>query len=62
MTGSTHSSASAMRHSSANMQMNAPTIVVSEMSTSSGPWCASSVISNRSFVTRERSLPVRTRS
>ena len=37
MTGSTHSSASAMRQSIVNMHTNAPRIVVSEMSTSSGP-------------------------
>ena len=36
--------------------------VVTEMSTSSGPWCASSVMSKRSVVTRDMSLPVRTLS
>ena len=39
--------------------MNAPASVTNEMNRSSGPWCASSVMSNRSVVTRDMSRPVR---
>ena len=42
-----------------NMIRKEPRMVSREMMTSSGPWCASSVMSNRSFVARDRSLPVR---
>ena len=49
----------ASRHSIVNMTASAPTIVSREIIRSSGPWCASSVISNRSVVRRLMSWPVR---
>ena len=45
-------------HSMQNITISAPTIVTMEISMSSGPWCASSVISNKSPVRRFISLPV----
>ena len=42
-----------------SMMQNAPRMVTVEMNRSSGPWWASSVISNRSPVTRLMSWPVR---
>ena len=42
--------------------MSEPMIVRTLMSMSSGPWCASSVISKRSEVMRLMSAPVRLRS
>ena len=50
---------SARRHWMENMTIRAPTMVTAEMNRSSGPWWASSVISNRSPVTRLMSWPVR---
>ena len=58
-TGRMHATTSASRHSMENRMASAPTIVSVEMSRSSGPWCASSVISNRSVVRRLMSWPVR---
>ena len=52
---STSASCHLMRHRT----MNAPSSVTNEMNRSSGPWCASSVTSNRSVVTRDMSNPVR---
>ena len=51
-TGSRMHTTSASRHSVRNMMIKAPTIVTNEMKRSSGPWWASSVISNRSLVRR----------
>ena len=44
---------------SESMSKNAPTMVRMEINRSSGPWWASSEISNRSVVTRLMSWPVR---
>ena len=57
--GSVIASTSARRHSIVNMTASAPIMVSPEISMSSGPWCDSSVISNRSFVMRLISTPVR---
>ena len=46
-------------HSMQNITAKDPASVTQEITTSSGPWWASSVTSNRSLVTRERSFPVR---
>ena len=53
---------SASRHSIENITISEPMMVSMEMIRSSGPWCASSVISNRSLVRRLMSWPVRLRS
>ena len=53
---------SAMRHSMANITASAPTMVIMEITRSSGPWCASSVSSKRSVVSLLISWPVRLRS
>ena len=53
---------SASRHSTVNMMASAPAMVTIEMKISSGPWCASSVISKRSEGRRLMSWPVRLRS
>ena len=53
---------SASRHWIVNMMTRAPTMVTPEMKMSSGPWWASSVISNKSAVSRLISCPVRLRS
>ena len=45
-----------------NIKIIAPMIVSVQMTMFSGPWCASSVISNRSFVSRLITVPVRLRS
>ena len=52
----------AIRHSMRNITASAPTMVMTEMVRSSGPWWASSVSSNRSVVRRLISCPVRLRS
>ena len=57
--GSVTASTRASRHSIVNMTASAPTIVRQEIRMSSGPWCASSVISKRSLVMRLMSAPVR---
>ena len=49
-------------HWMVNMMASAPTMVTPEMKMSSGPWWASSVMSNRSAVRRLISWPVRLRS
>ena len=41
-----------------NISANAPMNVITAMNTSSGPWCATSPISSRSFVTRATRWPV----
>ena len=46
-------------HSMENMTPSAPKMVRTEISRSSGPWCASSVISKRSPVSLFISFPVR---
>ena len=46
-------------HRMVSMTQKAPRMVTEEMNRSSGPWWASSVISNRSPVTRLMSWPVR---
>ena len=58
-TGRMHATTSASRHSMENRMASAPTIVSVEMSRSSGPWWASSVISKRSLVSLLMSWPVR---
>ena len=50
---------SASRHSIPASTTSEPRMVRTLMSMSSGPWCASSVISNRSEVIRLMSTPVR---
>ena len=57
--GSVTSSTAASSHRIVNITASAPMIVSVQMMMFSGPWWASSVISNRSFVTRESSTPVR---
>ena len=59
ISGTETSSTSASTGSMENRTMNAPTSVTKEMNRSSGPWCANSVMSNRSVVTRDISRPVR---
>ena len=49
-------------HWMVNMMTSAPRMVTQEMKMSSGPWWASSVMSNRSAVRRLISWPVRLRS
>ena len=61
-TGTMTSTTSARRHSTQNMTISAPMMVIVEIRRSSGPWCANSVISNRSPVSRFISLPVLLRS
>ena len=58
-TGSITSSTSASSQRMQNITISAPTMVTREMNKSSGPWCASSVTSNRSLVRRLISWPVR---
>ena len=58
-TGIITATTSASSQRMVNMTISAPTIVTMEMNRSSGPWWASSVISNRSFVSRLMSWPVR---
>ena len=55
-------STSASRHWIEYMMTSAPMMVRVEMKMSSGPWCASSVMSKRSLVRRLISCPVRFRS
>ena len=50
---------SASRHSIRYMKKSAPIMVSPEITRSSGPWCDSSVISNRSPVSLLIRLPVR---
>ena len=52
-------STSASRHSIVNITASAPRIVSAQISMFSGPWCASSVTSNRSLVMWLISAPVR---
>ena len=61
-TGIITATTSVSRHSIVAMTASAPTMVTNEMNRSSGPWWASSVISNRSVVIRLMSWPVRLRS
>ena len=61
-TGSRSSSTSASSQRRQNITTSAPRMVTAEMNRSSGPWCASSVSSNRSLVNRLISWPVRLRS
>ncbi len=53
---------SASRHWMLNMMARAPMMVTPEIKMSSGPWWASSVISNSSLVSRLIRAPVRLRS
>ena len=57
--GITANTISASCHWMVSMMQKAPRMVTEEMKRSSGPWWASSVISNRSPVTRLMSWPVR---
>ena len=57
--GSVTASTRARRHSIVNITASAPIMVRPEISISSGPWWASSVISKRSLVMRLMSAPVR---
>ena len=58
-TGSTTASVSPSRHSSEIITASEPSIVSVQISRFSGPWCESSVISNRSLVMRLIRTPVR---
>ena len=58
-TGISSSITRASRHWMVNMMAIAPTTVTPEMNTSSGPWWASSVMSNSSAVIRLIRWPVR---
>ena len=57
--GITANTIRASSHRMVSMTQKAPRMVMEEMNRSSGPWWASSVISNRSPVTRLMSWPVR---
>ena len=57
--GTTAKTTRASSHRMVSMTRKAPARVTVEMNRSSGPWWASSVISNRSVVTRLMSGPVR---
>ena len=57
--GTTANTMRASFHWMATIMHSAPMRVTAEMNRSSGPWWASSVISNRSVVARLMSCPVR---
>ena len=61
-TGSTTATTRASCQEMKNMATRAPPMVTKLMSRFSGPWCASSVTSNRSEVRRLMSWPVRLES
>ena len=62
ISGTTQMSTSARLRWMRQSTVKAPSSVTTEMNRSSGPWCASSVTSNRSLVTRLISWPVLLRS